>query len=65
MNQDAARSEPTVFMEPHVTKSVIGAVMAAKPSRFACLNAAFDGDDAPKTDAVLQMRDAGVEFRTV
>jgi len=36
-----------------------------KPEKIICLDKIFDGDDEAKTNLVLQMRDAGVEFKTV
>ena len=36
-----------------------------KPEKIICLDRIFDGDDETKTNLVLQMRDAGVEFKTV
>ncbi|MBS1550576.1 MAG: DUF559 domain-containing protein [Bacteroidetes bacterium] len=36
-----------------------------KPEKVICLDRIFDGDDETKTNLVLQMRDAGVEFKTV
>ena len=35
-----------------------------KPEKVICLDRIFDGDDETKTNLVLQMRDAGVEFKT-
>jgi len=36
-----------------------------KPEKIICLDKIFEGDDETKTNLVLQMRDAGVEFKTV
>ncbi len=36
-----------------------------KPEKIICLDRIFEGDDESKTNLVLQMRDAGVEFKTV
>ncbi|WP_205544161.1 site-specific DNA-methyltransferase [Rubrobacter indicoceani] len=41
------------------------AALEPQPGRFICLDAAFDGDDPLKTNTALQMRDAGIEFRTL
>ncbi len=35
-----------------------------KPEKVICLDRIFEGDDETKTNLVLQMRDAGVEFKT-
>lgn len=36
-----------------------------EPEKIICLDRIFNGDDETKTNLVLQMRDAGVEFKTV
>lgn len=36
-----------------------------KPEKVICLDRIFEGNDEQKTNLVLQMKDAGVEFRTV
>ena len=35
------------------------------PEKVICLDKIFDGSDEEKTNLVLQMKDAGVEFKTV
>ncbi|CAN5869031.1 hypothetical protein BH23ACT11_BH23ACT11_29230 [soil metagenome] len=54
-----------VCMEDHVDEELVRAVAELEPQRFVCLDAAFDGNDKLKTNAVLQMKDSGIEFRTV
>jgi adenine-specific DNA-methyltransferase len=41
------------------------AVMARKPRRFICLDAAFRGNDQLKTHTVLEMKSHGIVFHTV
>ena len=36
-----------------------------KPEKVICLDRIFDGSDEEKTNLVLQMKDAGIEFKTV
>ncbi|MEO8210193.1 MAG: hypothetical protein ABI840_06505 [bacterium] len=36
-----------------------------KPEKVICLDKIFNGNDEAKTNLVLQMKDAGVEFKTV
>ncbi len=43
----------------------VEAVLSARPARFICLDAAFAGNDAFKTNTVLAMRRAGIAFHTV
>ncbi len=48
-----------------VTQAIIGAVIAQKPHKVIALDKLFEGNDQLKTNTVLQMRDAGIEFKTV
>jgi adenine-specific DNA-methyltransferase len=54
-----------VCLENHVDDEVMRAVVEYGPERFVCLDTAFDGNDKLKTNSVLQMKDHGIEFRTV
>nr|MBA2782314.1 site-specific DNA-methyltransferase [Rubrobacteraceae bacterium] len=54
-----------VCLEDHVDGELVRGVAGLEPQRFVCLDAAFDGNDKLKTNAVLQMKDGGIEFRTV
>jgi adenine-specific DNA-methyltransferase len=48
-----------------VTQEAIDAIIARKPKRVICLDRLFSGNDQLKTNTALQMKDAGVEFRTI
>lgn len=54
-----------VCLENHVDNELMRAVVEHEPGRFVCLDKAFDGNDKLKTNTVLQMKDHGIEFRTV
>jgi adenine-specific DNA-methyltransferase len=54
-----------VCLEDHVDEELVREVAELKPERFVCLDFAFDGNDKLKTNTVLQMKDHGIEFRTV
>jgi adenine-specific DNA-methyltransferase len=54
-----------VCLESHVDEELVRAMAELEPQRFVCLDAAFDGNDRLKTNTVLQMKDHGIEFRTV
>jgi adenine-specific DNA-methyltransferase len=54
-----------VCLEEHVDEELMRAVVEHEPERFVCLDTAFDGNDKLKTNTVLQMKDHGIEFRTV
>lgn len=46
-------------------ESVIKTIIELKPKKCIALDKLFDGNDQLKTNTVLQMKDAGVEFRTI
>ena len=48
-----------------MNQSVINKILAAKPQKVITLDNLFTGNDQLKTNTVLQMRDAGVEFKTI
>jgi len=48
-----------------ITQKAIDAIIAKKPKRVICLDRLFAGNDQLKTNTALQMKDAGVEFRTI
>lgn len=41
------------------------AIIKRKPQKVVCLDSIFEGNDQLKTNTVLQMKDAGIEFRTI
>ncbi len=48
-----------------ISQKAIDDVVKMKPKLFICLDRLFAGNDQLKTNTALQMRDAGVEFKTV
>ncbi len=46
-------------------QKAIDAILAKKPKRVICFDRLFAGNDQLKTNTVLQMKDAGIEFRTI
>jgi adenine-specific DNA-methyltransferase len=48
-----------------VDQSIITAVMGEKPKKVIALDKLFQGNDQLKTNTVLQMKDAGIEFKTI
>lgn len=48
-----------------VSQEIVDAVIAAHPDKVIASDTLFDGNDQLKTNTALQMRDSGVEFRTV
>ena len=45
--------------------ALVEKIISHKPEKFLCLDRAFEGNDQLKTNTVLQMRDAGVDFKTI
>jgi adenine-specific DNA-methyltransferase len=54
-----------VLLLESATKEIMEAVIAEKPLKVIALDKLFKGNDQLKTNTVLQMRDAGVEFKTI
>ena len=53
------------FLLERVDQDLIEAVLAKQPVKVAVLDRLFEGDDALKSNTVLQMKDAGVMFECV
>ncbi|WP_314366258.1 site-specific DNA-methyltransferase [Neisseria cinerea] len=53
------------FLLERVDQDLIDAVLANHPVKVAALDRLFEGDDALKSNTVLQMKDAGVMFECV
>jgi adenine-specific DNA-methyltransferase len=54
-----------VLLLEKATQEIIDAVIAEKPIKVIALDKLFKGNDQLKTNTVLQMKDAGVEFKTI
>ncbi|MDP3112912.1 MAG: DNA methyltransferase [Thermodesulfovibrionales bacterium] len=48
-----------------MNEKLIEQIIAAKPQKVITLDSLFTGNDQLKTNTVLQMRDAGVDFKTI
>ncbi len=48
-----------------VSSGTIEALLAEKPEKVIALDNLFEGDDQLKTNTALQMKDAGIQFRTI
>jgi adenine-specific DNA-methyltransferase len=48
-----------------ITQQSIDAIIVKKPKRVIVLDRLFASNDQLKTNTALQMKDAGVEFRTI
>lgn len=54
-----------ILLLENVTQDKIDAVLNEQPRKVIALDKLFNGNDQLKTNTVLQMRDAGIEFKTI
>jgi adenine-specific DNA-methyltransferase len=54
-----------ICLEPHLDRDTLRALFARKPQTVLCLDTAFDGNDALKTNTVLEAQTHGIIFKTV
>ena len=54
-----------IFMLEKASQDIVDAVLKEKPLKVVALDKLFKGNDQLKTNTVLQMKDAGVEFKTI
>ncbi|MBR4836912.1 MAG: site-specific DNA-methyltransferase [Bacteroidales bacterium] len=61
----AINSKELILMLESATQETVDAIRAEHPQKVIALDNLFEGNDQLKTNTALQMRDAGVEFRTI
>ena len=54
-----------ILILENATEAIIKNVIAEKPEKVIALDRIFKGNDQLKTNSVLQMKDAGIEFKTI
>lgn len=54
-----------VLMLEKATKEIVAAVLKEQPQKVIALDRLFKDNDQLKTNTVLQMKDAGIEFKTI
>ncbi|MBN2164984.1 MAG: hypothetical protein JW717_01770 [Marinilabiliaceae bacterium] len=54
-----------VLMLEKATQEIVTAVLNEKPQKVIALDRLFKGNDQLKTNTALQMKDAGIEFKTI
>jgi adenine-specific DNA-methyltransferase len=54
-----------ILLLEKATQEIIDLVIAEKPIKVVALDKLFKGNDQLKTNTVLQMKDAGIEFKTI
>ena len=58
-------SNELILMLESATQDVVNSVLAEHPDKVIALDRLFEGNDQLKNNTVLQMRDAGIEFKTI
>ncbi len=58
-------SNELILLLEKATQDIIDAVIAEQPVKVIALDKLFKGNDQLKTNTVLQMKDAGIEFKTI
>ena len=61
----AINGKDLILMLESATQEVVDTILAGHPQKVIALDNLFEGNDQLKTNTALQMRDAGVEFRTI
>lgn len=54
-----------ILMLESATQEVIDSILVEHPNKVIALDRLFEGNDQLKTNTVLQMKDIGVEFKTI
>ena len=54
-----------ILLLEKVDQKIIDTIMATKPKKVVALDKLFKDNDQLKTNTVLQMKDAGIEFKTI
>lgn len=54
-----------IVMLSEVNNRLIKEIVKQKPAKCLCLDSLFAGNDKLKTNTVLQMKDAGIDFKTI
>ena len=62
---DAIIAKKSASVEGQTSANKMADKSTDRPKRVICLDRLFAGNDQLKTNTVLQMKDAGVEFRTI
>lgn len=61
----AINGKELILMLESATQETVDVILAEHPQKVIALDNLFEGNDQLKTNTALQMRDAGVEFRTI
>jgi adenine-specific DNA-methyltransferase len=60
-----ANSNEMILLLESVSKDIISKVIKTNPQKVVALDKLFEGNDQLKTNTALQMKDAGIDFKTI
>ncbi len=61
----AVNGRELILMLESATQETVDSVLATKPDKVIALDRLFESNDQLKTNTALQMRDGGIEFKTI
>ena len=61
----AINGKELFLMLETASQETVDTILKKKPKKVIALDSLFKGNDQLKTNTVLQMRDAGIEFKTI
>ncbi len=64
-NYSSVNGGELMIVLEEINQKVIDTIISAKPQKVIALDKLFTGNDQLKTNTVLQMKDAGIDFRTI
>lgn len=64
-NMFIANNNEMVLLLESVSNEIINEVIHLKPQKVIALDKLFEGNDQLKTNTVLQMKDSGIDFKTI
>ena len=54
-----------ILLLEEANQKIIDTILIEKPQKVIALDKLFEGNDQLKTNASLQMKDSGIEFKTI
>jgi len=65
LEEQTGKSSELVLVLGNATQEIIDTVITEKPVKVLAIDKLFEGNDQLKTNTVLQIKDAGIEFKTI
>ena len=64
-NYHCINTNELIFMLEKANQEIVDSIIKLQPQKVVALDKLFKGNDQLKTNTVLQMKDAGIEFKTI